>query len=135
MFQRGAYCTGVLNSNILHALSNCPRKFERKRLGRIVNPLQLSKTLAVLNASCNCKYGQLAPLIPCKYSECFKGARTALICCTQTFICMQYHTFPANFTRKRLRRMANPLQLSRTLSVLIASCNCTYGQLVPTDSL
>ena len=59
-------------------------KLLRKRLRRMANPLQLSKTLAVLIASCNRTFVSWSPLIPCKYSECFKGARTALKCCTHT---------------------------------------------------
>ena len=148
MFQRGAHCI-----EMLHSYQTVPANFTRKCLGRKANPLQLSKTLAVLIASCICIYGLLGPhsflvniqndskgralhwnvafipncsrkfyketlgaqgqptatlkdfgcsdcflqlckwsawsqLNPCKYSECFKGARTALKCCncTQTFI-------------------------------------------------
>jgi hypothetical protein len=60
----------------------------------MVKPLQSSKILAVLIASCSCAYSKLVPTHFCKYLECFKGARTALKCCTQTFMCMLYQTVP-----------------------------------------
>ena len=191
-----------LNVNIhLHAVPNCFANFWWKRLRRMANPLQLSKTLVVLIASCNCTYIYIwsagphsflvniqnvskgralhwnvafIPNCSCKFykesleaqgqpaatlkdfacSDCFwqlhiwsagphsflvnirnisKG-RTELECCTQTLICMLPNC-SANSWRKRLRRMANPLQLSKTLAVLIASGSCTYRQLVPIHSL
>ena len=43
-------------------------------------------------------------------------------CCTKLF---------PQILGKRLGLMANSLQPSKTLDVLIASCSCTYGHLVP----
>ena len=37
------------------------------------------------------------PLIPCKYLESFKGVRSALKCCTQSYICMLYVNQNINF--------------------------------------
>ena len=56
---------------------------------------QATATLKDFGRVCSCAYSKLVPTHFCKYSECFKRARrTALKCCTQTFICMPTKLFP-----------------------------------------
>ena len=113
-FQRGAHCIGMLqcHSNIhLRAVPNCSHKL--KRLGCTANTIQLSNSLAVLiinlllATACMVSW---SPLIPCKYSDCFKGAGTALKCCTcctklfqQTFDGNGWGAWPTHCNSQRIR--------------------------------
>ena len=103
----------------------------------MAKPLQPSKTLAVnmfwlLLATAHTLSWSL--FIPFKYSECFKGARTALKYCTQTFMCMLYQTVSAIFNWDAWRTWSihcNPQRLWPFWFLLATAHMVSWSPLIP----